>query len=69
MRNERGEGEMAGGVVVEGRLGDRKVVNVGVKHYLCTAKMHGRPVRLSVRTRDFHSLKRSSTLLRATRGE
>ena len=28
--------------------------------------LFGWPVRLSVRTRDFHSLKRSSTLLRAT---
>ena len=37
------------------------------KQYLCIRlKQALRSLRLSVRTRDFHSLKRSSTLLRAT---
>ena len=34
--------------------------------YLCTRFLTKRSLRLSVRTRDFHSLKRSSTLLGTT---
>ncbi len=37
------------------------------KPYLCTRKMDTRSLRLSVRTRDFHSLKSSSILLGTTK--
>lgn len=35
--------------------------------YICTPKMKGWPVRLGVRTQDFHSWNRGSIPLRATK--